>query len=308
MRLAILILLLAVVGWRLSPVAYAKTSVAKVTAQRIIFFAPHPDDEMLGMGGSIWHAQHSSDTDYRVVIMTCGDAYKTAFDTWVSLNQARDLNLDGKIDLLDFGTARHNESLSALAALDVPPEKVIFLGYPDGGLGRLSPLGQPSYLSPFTNTDRVPYPFAYRYGAPYTADSVVSELKEIILNFDATAVYSTTPTDAHPDHAMTSTYVSQALRLAGGQRHHFEYLVHWESHMPAWPGQSSEWQDPTGHKPPDIRISLSTFKMDRSLKAAALKLYVTQANVEVDYLEGFAKDSEIFWNARPLLSDYLNPL
>jgi len=45
--------------------------------------------------------------------------------------------------------------------------------------------------------------------------------------------------------------------------------------------------------------------MSRDLKVQAIKLYATQMAVEGDYLLGFAKDSEIFWQARGSVADYL---
>src|SRR5262249_4448756 len=47
---------------------------AALAKQHILFVSPHPDDEVLGTGAQIWKAQQRGD-DYKVVIVTSGDAY-----------------------------------------------------------------------------------------------------------------------------------------------------------------------------------------------------------------------------------------
>src|SRR6516225_113163 len=280
-----------------SPVTFLDASTT-VSGHRILFVAPHPDDESLGTAGEIFNAQKQAGRgiDYRVVIMTCGDAYKAAFQRWVELGLARDLNGDGKIDFLDFGITRRNETMSALSLLGVPAEKIIFLGYPDGGLDKMS--GDKPFESPFTKTSEVPYSFAYHKGAPYSDESAVADLTRIILEFDPQTVYSTTPTDEHPDHAMTREFVDRALKRAGGTRTHLEYLVHWERHEPTWPGTTPNWTRPIGHIPADIIVPLSTFNIDPTLKPLVIASYTTQVAVESKYLLGFAKDTENFWKSR----------
>ena len=63
--------------------------------QHILFVAPHPDDEVLGTGAQIWKAQQRGD-DYKVVIVTCGDAYDESLAAWKNSKAAKDLNGDGK--------------------------------------------------------------------------------------------------------------------------------------------------------------------------------------------------------------------
>jgi LmbE family N-acetylglucosaminyl deacetylase len=270
---------------------------------RILFVAPHPDDETLGTGGQIFKAQSSPDTDYRVVVLTCGDAYRAAFEAWTKSGNAKDLNNDGAIDYLDLGIARHNETLTALSLLGVPESKVIFLGYPDGGLDKLD--GKTPYESPFTRTASVPYSFAYHMNAPYLAESVVSDLVRIMTEFDPQTVYSTTPTDENRDHKMTREFVVRALQRSGVLRTHLEYLIHWELHEPGWPLQTQSWMKPKGHVSPDATVPLLNFGMSAEFKSFVISRYVTQMAVSGDYLPNFAKDSEVFWNSRASIEEYL---
>lgn len=270
---------------------------------RILFVAPHPDDEVLGTGGQIWQAQQSSDVDYRVVLMTCGDGYPESFKNWVDKGWGRDLNHDGKIDFIDFGIQRHAESLRALALLGVPRSKVIFLGYPDGGLDQLSG-GQKPFKSPFTQSDKVPYRFAFHHLAPYTAESVVADLKKIIQNFSPTLVYTTTPTDEHADHMKTRQFVVRALSEMQSTAFHLEYLIHWENHLDNWPGNSAKWPDMQTHIAPDLVINFSDIYFSRARLAEVIRQYTSQYDLDADYLSKFAKDSEIFWYSRGRVSDY----
>lgn len=278
------------------------------SGQRILFVAPHPDDEILGTAAQIWNAQNNLGgevADYRIVIMTCGDAYVDAFNEWKASGKAQDLNGDGKIDYLDLGVARHSESLIALQKLGVPASKVIFLGYPDGGLSQVAASSKTPYESTTSHASSVPYSFAYHPGASYTHDSVIKDLKAIITTLNPDVVYSTTPTDQHPDHAQTREFVTEALAQAGGNRTHLEYLIHWEQKEEGWPLPSLSWTNPVGHIPADLKIPLSAVGMDRTLKLDAVLQYSTQVAVMKEYLVNFAKDSEVFWRTRPQLSDYL---
>jgi len=74
------------------------------------------------------------------VIVRCGDAYREALVDCKNSKAAKDLNGDGKIDYLDLGIARHDETLVALKLLGVAEDKVIFLGYPVSGLASPSQL------------------------------------------------------------------------------------------------------------------------------------------------------------------------
>jgi LmbE family N-acetylglucosaminyl deacetylase len=231
------------------------------------------------------------------------DAYNEALAAWKNSKAAKDLNGDGQIDYLDLGIARHGETLAALKVLGVAQDKVIFLGYPDGGLRKR--YGTIPYKSEFTGVNAVPYDFAYRKGAPYTDEAVVEDLTKIIRQLNPKTVYYTTPTEEHDDHAMTSELVSRALKRVGGKRKRLEYLVHWEHHVPAWPGSGAAWMQPAGHVAADVSSDLKDLGMSRDLKMQAIKLYATQMAVEGNYLLGFAKDSEIFWQSRGSVSDYL---
>jgi LmbE family N-acetylglucosaminyl deacetylase len=82
---------------------------------RILVIPPHPDDEVLGCGGSI--AAHTA-AGSEVVI-----GYLTSGERGGSLTGASDL-----------GHTREQEALAAGAILGVPAEQVCLLRIPDGGI------------------------------------------------------------------------------------------------------------------------------------------------------------------------------
>jgi len=81
--------------------------------ERVLVFAPHPDDETLGCGGTIaMHRQHGSEV--RVVIVTDGRASHRRF-----------------MDEQALSEVRATEVHKALETLGVRPDAIRLLGYPD---------------------------------------------------------------------------------------------------------------------------------------------------------------------------------
>ena len=93
----------------------AKRQIADLSRSAIVF-APHPDDETLGCGGTIIRKK------------AAGAAVKIVFMTDGSRSHA------GLMAELELKEIRHREALQAAQALGVAPEDVIFLGFGDGRL------------------------------------------------------------------------------------------------------------------------------------------------------------------------------
>jgi LmbE family N-acetylglucosaminyl deacetylase len=79
-----------------------------VSGQKILVFAPHPDDETIAVGGYIACARKTG-ADVRIVLITDGNKHR-------------------KEDI------RYAEFRKATGILGVPENNLVFLGYPDGGL------------------------------------------------------------------------------------------------------------------------------------------------------------------------------
>ncbi len=84
--------------------------------QSAVVFAPHPDDETLGCGGTILRMRQQG-ADVRIVFMTDGSA------------SHRHL-----MPVEALAAQRKTEAMAAAAALGVLPEAVHWLGFPDGEL------------------------------------------------------------------------------------------------------------------------------------------------------------------------------
>jgi LmbE family N-acetylglucosaminyl deacetylase len=282
------------------PVAPSAMPGTQDSRERVMVFAPHPDDETLGCAGALRRAVGSGDK-VRVVVATCGDAYRSAKNlfetTFPALSYDRDG--DGDFDMIDYGIIRHLETIAAMLALGIEPSNVLFLGYPDAGVDNLWTSPE-IYQSPFTGASAVPqsYQFAYRVDAPYSRGSFLSDIKSVIREFSPTIIYTTTDTDTHQDHWALAKFVRQALLELSPVRSwkaHYGYLIHWEANEPGWPHDSAEWSFPGGHAPPNVDITLADFGYSRAEKRDVIDLYSSQTLAGARYLQNFAKESEIFW-------------
>ncbi len=267
--------------------------------ERVMVFAPHPDDEMLTCAGVMKRALVEGDA-LKVVIMTNGDAHVRAREAWEKRypEQVYDRDDDGDFDMVDFGIVRHDESLGVLESLGVPAEDVIYLSYPDTGVDDM--WRGSTYESPFTLHSKVPeaYGFAFNPGASYTRASCLADVKQVIRDFKPTFVYTPRPSDTHQDHWALERFVAQALMESYDSvpwKAHFGYLTHWEANVPDWPKTGLDWGTPDGHAPPALRLQLAPSGLTPDRKRQLIAAYKSQVVLSEQYLLNFAKASEIFW-------------
>jgi LmbE family N-acetylglucosaminyl deacetylase len=86
--------------------------------ERVVVFAPHPDDETLGCGGTI-AAHRRAGAEVAVVVLTDGSRSHSRL-----------------MDPALLGPMRAEEVRAATATLGVPPDRLHLLNYPDGQLVR----------------------------------------------------------------------------------------------------------------------------------------------------------------------------
>lgn len=175
--------------------------------ERILIFAPHPDDEVLAAGGLIATVLESaSSLPPRVVIATNGDAsYATAlFYSPHSLT---------KQNFRQLAMRRQQETLSALEFLGLDTKQVCFWGFPDRGLAliwqnhwdTLHPYRSPT--TGFTCSEQgknCPV-------VPYTALNLLHLLKQELTEYQPTAIIMPHPQDAHSDHRMLAHIIILAV-------------------------------------------------------------------------------------------------
>jgi LmbE family N-acetylglucosaminyl deacetylase len=270
-------------------------------SERILIFAPHPDDEALSSPGLVRKALSRGDK-VKVVLFTCGDANTNSMNSLVEKfpEMTYDRDGDGDFDMIDYGILRHDESISGIKLMGLTPDDVIFMGYPDGGGGRLWRSSDPQ-MSPYTHTDKVPeaYSFAYNPGSPYNREGCLGDFVSIIKDFNPTIVVTSRPTDTHGDHWSLCKFVSQALMQLHADlpdfKAHLGYLIHWEKHQPDWPEDTLNWEQPANHPKPHIEIDLAEYGLSVEQKKHIIDQHFTQTLNFGRYLRNFAKETEIFW-------------
>jgi LmbE family N-acetylglucosaminyl deacetylase len=174
-------------------------------SERILIFAPHPDDETLSCGGTIQKALSQGKT-VKVVFLTSGDSFGNDYEmTQTSKDSPKGVTL---------GYLRQKEALEATAILGLAKENVIFLGYLDRGLERMWWIYRDcdhSFRSPYTQTNKSPYLSSYTLSAPYCGDQVISDIQDILETFQPQTIYLPHASDLHTDHRATYNFVKEAI-------------------------------------------------------------------------------------------------
>ncbi len=277
---------------------------APSAGQRLLVFAPHPDDETLGAAGLMHQARGRGD-DVRVVILTNGDGFRIS-----AAQEFHELTVP-PADFVRYGYLRQAEARTALGVLGIPADHVHFLGYPDRGL---MPMWTSNWsasaptTSAYTHLDHSPYTDAETPRAPYCGAALLADIKRQMIADQPTDIYVTHPNDDHPDHAAASVFVRTALEQlrASGQpwaqtaRLHY-YLVH-----------RGDWPTPQGlHEdaallPPGPMAELDTHwaalplaRYDTQKKYAAIKRYRSQVEMSSRFLFSFARANELFGTLGP---------
>jgi LmbE family N-acetylglucosaminyl deacetylase len=115
---------------------------------------------------------------------------------------------------MDFGEVRMNETRASLGHLGVPPEKIAFLGLPDGGLGHVwkhASADQP-YLSVLLASDHSPYREAAIPNMPYSRDAAITAARRFLLQYQPEMVVTGHPEERHVDHRVNNWIVVKAMQ------------------------------------------------------------------------------------------------
>lgn len=270
-----------------------------IPGQRLLVFAPHPDDETLGAAGLMRQARLRND-DVRIVILTNGDGFRIS-----AAQEFEELTVSPQ-DFVRYGYLRQVEARTALGVLDIPADHVYFLGYPDRGLMPMWishwDAGAP-VASAYTLADHSPYSDAPTTNAPYCGAALLSDIKQQMLAEQPTDIYVTHPNDDHPDHAAASIFVRTALQqlkqagLPWAQTAHLHYYL---VHRGDWPTPQGLHED-AALLPPGPMASLDTHwtalplsHRDTQKKYTAIKRYGSQVAASSRFLYSFARQNELF--------------
>lgn len=171
------------------------TSMDQITCHpgdRLLVFAPHPDDESLACGGLIQRARQAG-ADVCVVIATDGDA-----NPWPQRVIEKRWRL-GPDATARWGLVRGSEARAALQALGIAEDKARFLHWADQGLTRrLMERGAES----------------------------MAQLRQLIGLHRPTLVAMPSLLDSHPDHSALALLLKAALRAENNDARLLSYWLH----------------------------------------------------------------------------------
>jgi LmbE family N-acetylglucosaminyl deacetylase len=250
----------------IQPVPIIKEGALSISHDRILILAPHPDDEVLGCAGIIQQAQKKN-IPFKIVFLTYGDN-----DQWSFLFYRKYPVVMPKA-AQSMGLVRHDEAVEAARLLGVAPKNLIFLGYPDFktlDIWYSHWDDRPPAESMLTHVNAVPYKNAFRPGAPYKADEILSDLKTIINEFKPTKIFLSHPADHNPDHKSLYLFTQVALwDLAKDiKATMYPYLIHFK-----------HWPRPAGYYPDKQLIPPQFFNR----KVSWSNLYLTPEEVNMKH-------------------------
>jgi LmbE family N-acetylglucosaminyl deacetylase len=289
-------------GWAILIFGYAIASPGEISAlepikknDRILILAPHPDDETLGCAGIIQEAIKQG-ADIRVVYLTNGDHNQFAFIVY-----EKRLTLK-KGEFIHLGEVRHKEAIKAMQLLGLNENNLTFLGYPDFGtftiFCRYWQESKP-FKSLLTHISAVPYKENLSFGAPYKGESILSDLKQVLLTYKPNKIFVSHPADTNVDHK--SFYLFLQVALADLEKEIprpqvYPYLIH----CVGWP-LPRHYHPELSLEPPEkfsgsqinwSKFMLTAEQLDK--KHQAILCYKSQTETSAFYLLAFGRKNELF--------------
>jgi len=265
------------------------------SSDRVLILAPHPDDEAIACAGVIQEALRRK-ASLKVVYLTNGDHNQLAFLVY----KKRPVFRTG--EFIQMGEVRRQEALNAMRLMGVADKDLIFLGYPDFGTFSIFCKywkSRKPFKSILTRISAVPYKENFSYGSAYVGENILSDLKNILLDYRPTKIFVSHPGDVNVDHK--AYYLFLAVALADLERdiprpQIFPYLVH----CVGWP-LPRHYHPELPLLPPaqfsglglDWRVyGLNDSGLEK--KYNAILQYKSQTQSSAFYLLSFARSNELF--------------
>ncbi len=283
------------------PAAAPPPAVLDVPNQtRLLVIAPHPDDEVLGVGGLMQRVKAKGGS-VRVVYLTDGDGYPEG------VKEEDHVEAPTSKDYLGYGKQRRREARAALVRLGLADAFQTFLGFPDGGLCRLTREywsdRRAAYRSPYTRLNRPPKSELLKPATQYHGEDLSQELALVIGDFKPTMIAVPRREDQHADHCAAWYFLADSLNDV--RRVHPEFstdVINYIVHFNTWPfDEDGPHLDP----PPGLRggasgwMRLALTPAETRAKRQALRRFTTQMHVMDWFLDGFARSNEVFSRPRP---------
>ncbi|MDD5044716.1 MAG: PIG-L family deacetylase [Candidatus Omnitrophica bacterium] len=261
---------------------------------RVLFMAPHPDDEAIGTGGLIQQAV-SQGLPVKVVYFTNGDNNQLAFIVY----EKRILFRKGAFVFM--GEVRRKEAIKAMGLAGIDKKSLIFLGYPDFGTMHIFTkywMDKVPFRSMLTRVTEVPYKECFSYRASYTGESILIDLKTILEDFMPTKIFVSHPVDANVDHR--AFYLFLRVALWDLEKNIKAPIIY------PYPVHSVGWPKPRGFHPDlDLRppetlagADIRWFKFDLDKKKiekkrSMISCYRSQIQYNPPYLFSFDRKNEL---------------
>lgn len=213
--------------------------------KKVMVLVPHEDDDLL-IAGQVLPEIYKNGADTRVVFVTNGDKFFTA-------------------------RQRQDEARDSLKTLGIPKDKIIFLGYPDGGTVFINKSGKPekSFSSGLDHTNSgkhfVDYHFT-KYGthAQYTRQNVLSDIKDVILDYCPDYIIAI-DFDDHRDHRGVSMCFEEVMGNILREKQDYKPVVlKCFGYSSAWRANPDFYQlnIKSVHKPVKDRLNDPTYETD----------------------------------------------
>lgn len=260
--------------------------------KRILIIAPHPDDAVLAVGGTIVELIEQG-YSVLVVFLTNGDANRAA-KRLLTLNP-----FHRATDYRALGYRRQKEAVLALGCLGVSPTQIIFLGYPDRGLLTLWSdhwERDNHHKSPYTKASHPFYSNSYNPQALYSGEDLLSDLTGIVGWFRPSITYIPHQEDAHSDHQASFLFAMAALSKLEPQDYPDIrlYLVH----AAGWPYPERLIPAIALDIPDSVEDqSWQRFELSEEVvkkKLAAVRAYSSQCWISGRFLAGFVRCNELY--------------
>jgi LmbE family N-acetylglucosaminyl deacetylase len=269
-------------------------------ATRLLVIAPHPDDEVLGAGGLMQRVKAGGGS-IRIVYLTDGDGYPEG------VKQEDHVETPTAKDYLGYGKQRRREARAALVRLGLADAFQTFLGFPDGGLCKLTRVywseRRAAYRSPYTRLTRPPKAEMLVPDTKYRGEDLSQELSLIIGDFKPTMIAVPRQEDQHADHCAAWFFLADSLTDI--RRVHPDFttdVINYIVHFNTWPFEDD---GPRLDPPPGLRggasgwMRLALTPAETRAKRQALRRFTTQMHVMDWFLDGFARSNEVFSRPRP---------
>jgi LmbE family N-acetylglucosaminyl deacetylase len=260
---------------------------------QIMVIAPHIDDDVISSGGLIQQAEKIG-AKVKIVYMTNGDNNVRSI-----IEEDKTFKLNPN-EFIALGEQRMSEGEKATELLGLTRERLIFLGFPDGGLyPMLNKYYDPNtpFASKGTKFTFNPYSGTYKSQQSYTGSNVVADLEEILKNFNPTIIIVPHPRDRNLDHRATYLFLEKALLEIKMRPKVFTYLIHYPQYPPLKNLALNEFLYPPEKLFSQIGwLSFNLSTEQENIKLKAIKQYASQRELGnlYDLLISFVKQNEIF--------------